>query len=135
MAAITDALEKNSVWNPVFYEDEVDIDLNPKIGADWQNKGEQKRVPTPAKNEKHYLARSLHAGTERVDYVSGKSKNSELFIRMSRHLKSTYRRAKTITLIADDYIIHKSKRRWNGWRETLNLLLFISIFTPDGWTV
>ncbi|PXW44594.1 hypothetical protein DFO54_10850 [Erwinia sp. AG740] len=25
--------------NPVFYQDEVDIDLNPKIGTDWMPKG------------------------------------------------------------------------------------------------
>lgn len=31
MAAIHDALEKCSVEEPVFYEDEIDIHLNPKI--------------------------------------------------------------------------------------------------------
>ncbi len=34
VAAIQTALEKNSVANPVFYEDKVDIVLNPKIGAE-----------------------------------------------------------------------------------------------------
>jgi hypothetical protein len=48
----------------------VDIDLNPKICADWQRRGQQKWLPTPGKNEKHYLAGVLHAGTGRVDYVS-----------------------------------------------------------------
>ncbi|CNF75247.1 IS630 orf [Yersinia similis] len=103
-------LEQNCAVQPVFYEDEVDIDLNPQIGADWQKKGKQKRIPTPGKNEKHYLAGALHAGTGRVDYVSGASKNFGLFINMLRKLKRTYRRAKTITLIVDDYIIHKSKK-------------------------
>ncbi|EGO0706141.1 hypothetical protein ITK37_004524, partial [Salmonella enterica] len=28
----------------VFYEDEVDIDFNPKIGTDWQLKGEKKHI-------------------------------------------------------------------------------------------
>lgn len=51
MAAIHDALEKCSVENPVFYEDEVDIHLNPKIRADWQLRGQQKRVITPGQNE------------------------------------------------------------------------------------
>ncbi|AJJ02930.1 transposase, IS630 family [Yersinia pseudotuberculosis] len=45
-----------------------------------------------------------------MDYVSGVSKNFGLFINMLRKLKRTYRRAKTITLIVDDYIIHKSKK-------------------------
>jgi hypothetical protein len=38
MVAIHEALAKCSAENPVFY-DEVDIHLNPKIGADWQLRG------------------------------------------------------------------------------------------------
>lgn len=34
MAAIYKALDECSAEHPVFYEDEVDIHLNPKIGAD-----------------------------------------------------------------------------------------------------
>ncbi len=33
MAAICKALDECSIEHPVFYEDEVDIHLNPKIGA------------------------------------------------------------------------------------------------------
>ena len=40
MAAIHEALAKCSAENPVFYEDEVDIHLNPKIAADWQLRGQ-----------------------------------------------------------------------------------------------
>lgn len=45
-----------------FYEDEVDIHLNPRIGADWQLRGQQKRIVTPGQNEKYYLAGALHSG-------------------------------------------------------------------------
>lgn len=127
MAAIAEALSECSVEHPVFYEDEVDIHLNPKIGADWQLRGQQKRVVTPGKNEKYYLAGALHSGTGKVSYVGSSSKNSGLFISLLKHLKSTYRRAKTITLIVDNYIIHKS-------RETLRWLKknpkFIVIYQP-----
>ncbi|KDL14894.1 hypothetical protein DET60_1362 [Raoultella planticola] len=51
MAAIHKALEECSAEHPVFYEDKVDIHLNPKIGADWQLRGQQKRVVTPGQNE------------------------------------------------------------------------------------
>lgn len=82
----------------MFYEDEVDIHLNPKIGADWQVRGQQKRVVTPVRMENiiwHWL---LHSSTGKVSYVSGSSKISVLFISQLKHLKATYRRAKTITL-------------------------------------
>lgn len=42
LAQISEALDKCGVDYPVFYEDEVYIDLNPKIGADWAVKGQQK---------------------------------------------------------------------------------------------
>ncbi|HBC1013528.1 TPA: winged helix-turn-helix domain-containing protein, partial [Escherichia coli] len=50
MAAINMALASCSTAHPEFYEDEVDIHLNPKIGADWQLRGQQKRVVTPGQN-------------------------------------------------------------------------------------
>ncbi|RAW85913.1 hypothetical protein CKY01_18515 [Photorhabdus laumondii subsp. clarkei] len=56
MARITEALEHVSEKHPVVYEDEVDIHFNPKIGADWYVKGQQKRIVTPGKNQKYYLA-------------------------------------------------------------------------------
>lgn len=40
MTASSVALTSWSPENPVFYEDEVDIHLNPKIGADWQLRGQ-----------------------------------------------------------------------------------------------
>jgi hypothetical protein len=51
----------------------VDIHLNPKIGADWQLRGQQKRVVTPGQNEKYYLAAHC-SGTGKVSYVGGNSK-------------------------------------------------------------
>lgn len=51
MAAIRKALDECSAEHAVFYEDEVDIHFNPKIGADWQLCGQQKRVVTPGQNE------------------------------------------------------------------------------------
>ncbi len=77
MSVITEALARCSTGHLVFYEDEVDIDLNPKIGADWQKKASKNVSLQPGKNEKHYLAGVLHAGTGRVDYVSGTRKNSD----------------------------------------------------------
>ena len=83
MAAIYMALASCSTEHPVFYEDKVDIHLNPKIGADWQLLG-----------SKNALSRR------------GRMKSTILPVRWVR--------AKTITLIVDNYIIHKSREtlRW-----------------------
>ena len=61
--------------------------------------------------EKYYLASALHIGAGKVSYIGGDSKDSSLFIRLLKHLKTTYRQAKTITLIVDNYIIHKSRKK------------------------
>ncbi len=62
-------------------------------------------VVTPGQNEKYYLAGALHSGTGKVSYVGGNSKSSALFISLLKRLKATY----PITLIVDNYIIHKSR--------------------------
>ncbi|EHV9496866.1 IS630 family transposase [Salmonella enterica] len=128
---IDQALAQEQTAHPVFYQDEVDIDLNPKIGADWMPKGQQKRIATPGQNQKHYLAGALHSGTGRVHYVSGSSKSSDLFISLLETLRRTYRRAKTITLVADNYIIHKSCKveRWLEENPKFRLL-FLPMYSP-----
>ena len=129
--AIEQALSGAAVEHPVFYQDEVDIDLNPKIGADWMPKGQQKRIATPGQNQKHYLAGALHSGTGKIHYVSGSSKSSDLFISLLEALRRTYRRAKTITFVLDNYVIHKSRKveRWLE-KNTKFRLLFLPVYSP-----
>lgn len=129
--AIELAFTQEQREHPVFYQDEVDIDLNPKIGADWMPRGQQKRIATPGQNQKHYLAGALHSRTGRIHYVSGNSKNSDLFISLLETLRGTYRRAKTITLVVDNYIIHKSRKveRWLE-KNTKFRLLFLPTYSP-----
>jgi putative transposase len=88
------------------YEDEVDIHLNPKIGLDWMVRGQQKRVPTPGKNVKRYLAGALDARTRRLIWVEGERKTSELFVRLLWKLVRHYRHAKVIHVILDNFKIH-----------------------------
>lgn len=83
--------------------------MRPKTGADWELRGHQKRVVTPGQNEKYYLAGALHSGTGKVSYVGGGSKSSVPLISLLKYRKAAYRRAKTITLIVDNYIIYKSQ--------------------------
>ena len=108
MKSIETALKQASESAPVFYVDEVDIDLNPKIGSCWSRKGQQPTVPTPGKNRKHYLAGALNAVTGKVVWVKWHKKTSELFVLLMAELRKRYRRARKITLILDNYVIHKS---------------------------
>ena len=128
---IQESLAQCDAKNPVFYEDEVDIHLNPKLGADWTVKGVQKRVATPGKNEKYYLAGALHSKTGQVYYVGSNSKDSELFIAMLQKLKRHYRRAKSITLVLDNYVIHKSRKVQIYLAENKKFkLLFQPVYSP-----
>lgn len=129
--AIGQALAREQAEHPVFYQDEVDIDLNPKIGADWMLKGQQKRIATPGQNQKHYLAGALHSGTGKIHYASGSSKSSDLFISLSEALRRTYRRAKTITLVLDNYVIHKSRKVEDWLEKNMKFrLLFLPVYSP-----
>lgn len=108
MKAIEQALNSADEHNPVFYSDEADIDLNPRIGNGWMKKGQQTAIPTPGKNQKRYLAGALNAVTGTVTWVEWEKKNSEIFIRLLAELRRRYRQARTIRLIVDNYVIHNS---------------------------
>lgn len=94
----------------VVYADEVDIHLNPKIGADWMLCGTQKTVLTPGRNEKRYLAGALNARTGRLTWVESDRKNSDLFILQLWQLVRDYPHARCIHIILDNYKIHSSQR-------------------------
>lgn len=93
-----------------FWEDEVDIHLNPKIGLDWMLWGQQRRVRTPGQNEKRYIAGALNARTGRMIWVAGSRKNSALFIQLVLQLLRAHPRARVIHVILDNYGIHKSRQ-------------------------
>jgi len=91
MKAIDRALADADAENPVFYVDEVDIDLNPRIGHAWMAKGTQMTVPTLGKNVKRYLAGALNAKTGNVVWVEWEKKNAEIFVLLLAQLRKRYR--------------------------------------------
>lgn len=113
----------------VLYEDEVDIHLNPKIGRDWMVKGQQKKVITPGKNQKRYVAGVLDAQTGRMVWASGTNKNSLLFIELLKKVLAAYPHAKTIHLILDNYRIHRS-RQVDLWMEQFGQRLDLHWLPP-----
>lgn len=108
MRAIERVLATPQGRTEVFYSDEVDVNLNPKIGAMWSRRGQQRAIATPGQNQKRYLAGALHAFTGKVLWVEGPSKNTDLFLTLLEHLRLRYRGARRIVLIVDNYRIHKS---------------------------
>jgi transposase len=128
--AMLDTLAENeaAVW-----EDEADIDLNPRIGFDWMLPGTQRHVMTPGKNQKTYLAGAMDAGTDRVTWVRGNRKNSRLFIDLLKKLLKTYAEKEVIHVILDNYTIHSSKqtKAWLAEFGSKFRLHFLPPYCPD----
>ena len=128
--SLVDTLPANQacVW-----EDEVDIDLNPRIGCDWTLPGQQRRIPTPGKNVKRYLAGAMDATTSRLVWVKGDRKNSGLFIELLKKLLRVYADKQVIHVILDNYTIHSSRQTqaWLAERGQKIRLHFLPPYCPD----
>ncbi len=83
---------------------------------------------TLGKNQKHYLAGCLNIQTGKITYVRGLNKGSRLFINVLKELDRQYCHAETLTLILDNYSIHKS-RMLSDWltRHPKFNLLFLAV--------
>lgn len=92
------------------FEDEVDVHLNPKIGACWMVRGEQAEVVTPGNNEKRHLAGSLvwRTGTLLVS-AAGRRRNAELFVAHLDDLRRRLRGYRVIHVICDNASFHSSR--------------------------
>jgi transposase len=95
------------------FQDEVDINTNPKIGSMWMWRGHQAEVVTPGNNEKRYLAGSLNWRTGELILTEGKSgqgRNTELFLAHLDDLRRRLRRYRVIHVICDNAKPHQAKR-------------------------
>jgi transposase len=93
------------------FEDEVDINTNPKIGSMWMFKGQQAQIETPGDNEKRYLAGSIHWRSGLVILTEGKprqGRNEALFLAHLDELRNRLRRYKKIHVICDNAKFHQS---------------------------
>jgi putative transposase len=90
----------------VVWEDEVDLNLNPKIGCMWMPKGAQAEVVTPGDNDKRYLAGSLHWRTGKLIVTEGPKRDGALFTRHLDDLRHKLRRYRKIHLILDNAKFH-----------------------------
>jgi len=95
------------------FQDEVDINTNPKIGAMWMFRGQQAQVETPGTNEKRYLAGSLNWRTGDAILTEGlpkEGRSSALFVRHLEELRHRLRRYREIHVICDNAIFHDPER-------------------------
>jgi transposase len=110
LAEIRTLEQRASRSEPVLYVDEVDIHLNPKVGRDWMLPSHQRRLVTPGKNQKFYLAGGLDVLSGKLVTTGLEKKNSDLFIAFLKVLDRRYESARRIHLILDNYKIHSSIR-------------------------
>ena len=94
----------------VVYVDEVDIHLNAKIGLDWMLGGQQRRFsPLTRTRNATWPGPCPDARTGKLTWVQGLRKTSSLFLELLYRLATrTYRNARRIHVILDNYGIHDS---------------------------
>ena len=92
------------------FEDEVDINLNPKIGSMWMRRGQQAAVATPGDNEKRYLAGSMNWRTGTLWVTEGGHRDGALFVRHLEDLRLRLRRYRVIHVICDNARFHQAAK-------------------------
>lgn len=95
------------------FTDEVDLNLNPKIGPMWMRRGRQAEVVTPGDNAKCYLAGSLHWRTGKLILTEGPKRDGALFVAHLHELRRRLRRYKKIHVICDNAKFHHDC--WAVW--------------------
>jgi transposase len=108
LARIRYAFEQLGPGVALFFADELDISLLPKVGYQWMPKGAQVEVLTPGTNEKRYLAGALDLTMGTIHHCSWYRKVTGLFLDLLRTLDRTYPAAafSHLTVVADNAKIH-----------------------------
>lgn len=116
------------------FQDEVDVHLNPKLGACWMIRGAQAEVVTPGNNVKRHLAGSLVWGTGTLIVSPPQTRrNTALFLAHLDDLRRRLRGARKIHVICDNASFHRSRpvrdylARW-GHRLQLH---FLPRYSPE----
>jgi hypothetical protein len=80
LARIRLAFEQVRAGVALFFADELDISLLPKVGYQWMPKGRQVKILTPGTNEKRYLAGALEISTGIIQPGVWYRKSTGLFL-------------------------------------------------------
>jgi putative transposase len=118
------------------FQDEGDINTNPKIGAMWMRRGQQVEIPTPGTNEKRYLAGSLNWRTGALivtESLPKEGRSGALFVRHLDALRCHLLCYRKLHVICDNARSHTCRlgqqylRRW-GQRVVLH---YLPTYAPD----
>lgn len=116
------------------FQDEVQLDLNPKIGSAWMLEGIQQEVVTPGDNVRRHLAVSMLAASGRlVVSAATMRRNSAEFIAHLEDLCRRLRHWKVIHVICDNAAFHKSRvvQRWVAGRGGRVVLHYLPTRAPE----
>jgi transposase len=109
LAALRALLKGLPANETAVFMDEVDVNLNPKVGCQWMKRGQQAAVETPGNNEKRYLAGSIHWRTGAVILTEGnprEGRSAALFCRHVDDLRRAFRHYKVIHVLCDNAGTH-----------------------------
>jgi transposase len=112
LARIRLAFEQLRAGVALFFADELDINLLPKVGYQWMPKGEQVAVLTPGTNEKRYLAGALDLTTGTITHCVWYRKQTGLFLDLLETLDRTHSAPlfSHLTVVADNAKIHHAQK-------------------------
>jgi len=133
LARIRLAIEQLRAGMALFFADELDINLLPKIGSQWMPKGEQVEVMTPGTNEKRYLAGALDFTTGTIPHCVWYRKQTGLFLDLLETLDRTHPAPlfSHLTVVVDNAKIHHAEKvkKWLAAHPRFELL-YLPTYCP-----
>jgi transposase len=133
LARIRLACEQLRAGAALFFADELDISLLPKVGYQWMPKGTQVEVMTPGTNEKRYLAGALNISTGTTAHCVWYRKTTGLFLDLLATLDRTYpaRSFTHLSVVVDNAKIHKAEEvsKWLATHPRFELL-YLPTYCP-----
>lgn len=133
LARIRLAVEQVRAGAALFFADELDINLLPKVGYQWMPKGEQVEVGTPGTNEKRYLAGALDLKTGTITHCVWYRKQAGLFLDLLDTLDRTHPAPlfTHLTVVVDNAKIHKAAKvqQWLAAHPRFELL-YLPTYCP-----
>jgi hypothetical protein len=133
LARIRLAFEQLRAGAALFFADELDINLLPKVGSQWMPKGEQVEVLTPGTNEKRDLAGALDISTGRITHCVWYRKQTGLFLDLLETLDRTHPTPlfSHLTVVVDNAKIHSATEveKWLAAHPRFELL-YLPTYCP-----